>query len=285
MTSVGLLHSIQRLLRLVESERIVLPVDPSRNQKYLGTVDAGLVLEEAQKCRWLTVDAGGYCKLTDAGKTVILEESREIQLRIQLLNIIEFVNPAWAKKLADGRTEAEKFLPDEIAAIFKESGLLGEWSDDLITWWDRLALAARSHKNEFLLAIGRKAERLSFSYEFERTGRKPKWQSLNSNYSGFDILSSASRDDQRLIPIEVKGTVVSLKEAMFSVTRNEWNVASKRPGYTFHLWLIRDGEEVRPSEHLRVVSLSEIQGHICRDVGDGKWETLRIPYKVFWQAA
>jgi hypothetical protein len=194
---------------------------------------------------------------------------------MQICDLIFVDQPAWAAKIPNGREEAARFFPPEVRQCFKEAGLLRSWDEAVVAWWDELAISTRSTKSSLALVTGRKAERLSMQYEEKRTGFTPHWQSLDSNFSGFDILSRVDENDSSTKKIEVKGSILSVKEAFFTISRNEWETAISSSNYAIHLWCLK-------SEPLLIeVSFEELKLHVPIDNNDGKWETTRIPFKIF----
>lgn len=235
------------------------------------------ILQVSLKCNWIDFHPDGICRVTRQGKLLLEEDVPEKVLRMQICDLIHAEEPPWAAKIPHGRQEALKALPEEATQCFKEAGLLKGWDDDIIDWWDKLSVATRSHKSINLLITGRTAERLTMEHEEKRTGIPPHWQSIESNFSGYDILSRVSEEDSTPRKIEVKGTILSKKEAYFTVSHNEWQTAQKSEDYRFHLWCLKG------SPVLMDVSAEEVGQHIPENKGDGKWETARIFYKCFGQ--
>jgi hypothetical protein len=280
LTSVGIFYDAQKLLRLVKTGRVTTAALLESFRK-LEVADLSEVLRISQQCQWIELDAESMICLTDRGRALHDLTGSPEQLRYQLRDLLHFSQPSWAKKLADGRSEATKIMPDAIRQIFLEAGLLGDWTDDLIAWWDTIALAARNQKNERNLKTGRAAEKLSLLYEEARTGHKPKWTCAETNYAGFDILSIVAREEPRPCAIEVKGSTQRLKEAFFNLSRSEWNTAEDNPDYRIHLWLIRS-EAQDHDRDLRVVTTTELRKHIPTDLGEGRWAIVAVPYRPFW---
>ena len=126
------------------------------------------------------------------------------------------------------------------------------------------------------MVIGRKAEKFTVEYESSRTGIASMWQSLESNFSGYDMLSRVSNADETPLKIEVKGSTLGIKQAYFTITRNEWNTAKTSIHYCLHLWSL----SANPT-NLIVVNRDEIQSHLPENNGEGNWETVRIPFNSF----
>jgi hypothetical protein len=283
MVSVGVLYDAQKLLNKIQgtplSASLLLESFPR-----LEVAEFSVVLKLCQECQWLAVNHNNHLIISPRGAALCSHAEAELALRAQIVDLLSLTAPSWARKIADGRAEAVKIMSEEVRQIFREAGLLADWTDELIGWWDAIGLAARHRKSEKNLETGRRAERLSLDYEETRTGRRPEWTCANTNYAGYDLLSILGRDDSRPQPIEVKGSTQRLTEATFSLSRNEWDVANGNGSYRLHLWLVkpRDQEVARD---LRVVSSDRLGAHIPADAGSGEWSTVRIPFRAFWSQA
>jgi hypothetical protein len=280
--TVGILYDAQKLMRTVNSSQVTT-AELLASFRRLEVADLPLVLKLAQDCQWIELSHTDAIVLSTQGCRIHDMGNSALQLRYQLRDILSFVSPAWAKKIADGRSEALRVMPEAVRQIFSEADLLGEWTDDLVAWWDDIGLAARSRRNERNLRIGRSAERLSIEYEEQRTGRKPKWTCAETNYAGYDLLSVVARDERRPCAIEVKGSSLRLSEARFILSRNEWDVAEENSDYRLHLWLIRNQQQDALRD-LRVVTSSQLATHVPTDRGVGEWSTVAIPFAPFWDS-
>lgn len=274
MHSVGLLYSAQEFLAFVKKNAVVGDEFERIGRRFILAPPRD-IFSTSLRCDWVQLDDKGVCLLTKRGDHILSQGSSELMLRHQLQDIIEVYQPPWAMKIRAGRAEVRKFLPDDVEQIFKESGLFEGWTDEIINWWDILAQRVHLQKSSELLRVGRTAERLSYEYEKNRTGLYPHWQSIESNYSGFDILSVIAREDPRKVRIEVKGTELHIRDAFFTVTRNEWRTASNTDLYRFHLWLLKGNRKFIELDS------SDIEPHIPADCGEGSWEQVRIPFKTF----
>ncbi len=278
MHSVGLFYSAQEFLSFVKDNTVVGNEFEQIGKRFV-LASPKDVFSVSLRCNWVQLDDKGICTTTFRGNEILEQTSTELMLRNQLRDIIEVYQPSWAMKIRNGRSEVKRFLPEPTEQIFKEAGLFADWTEEIIAWWDIIAQQVRMQKASELLLIGRSAERLSYNYEQKRTGVKPHWQSIESNFSGFDILSVFATKDSRKVQIEVKGSALGLKEASFFVTRNEWNTAKNTEFYRFHLWVLKG------QERLIELDSSEVQPHIPNDCGNGNWEQVRIPYKAFKEKA
>lgn len=281
MITVGMLYDAQKLMRMVESSQVTT-AELLASFKKLEVADLPAVLKLAQDCQWIELSHLDAIVLSTQGRRIHSTGDVVFQLRYQLRDVLSFVSPSWAKKIADGRSEALKIMPEAVRQMFSEADLLGEWTDDLVAWWDEIGLAARSRKYERNLRTGRIAERLSIEYEEKRTGQSPKWTCAETNYAGYDLLSIIARDELRPCAIEVKGSSLSLSEATFTLSRNEWNVAEENADYRVHLWLVRNSGQDTKSD-LRIVTSSQLETHIPSDQGSGRWSTVTIPFAPFWR--
>lgn len=274
MYSVGVLYSIQEFLTFVAQNPVVGSEFEKIGSRFV-LASSGDVFSASLRCGWVELNDSGVCVLTTRGREILTKSPAEVMLRYQLYDLIEVFQPSWAMKIRAGRAEVKPFLPPAVEQIFREAGLFAEWSDEIVAWWDTLAQAVRMRKADALLLTGRKAERRSCEYERDRTGKEPHWQSIDSNYSGFDILSIVSPTDRRPMKIEVKGTEQRLKEAYFTVTRNEWQTAESATVYRFHLWILRG------KGRLIKLDAADVAPHVPGDCGSGKWESVRIRFKAF----
>ncbi len=274
MHSVGLLYSAQEFISFVDSN-IILGQEFDVLNKRFGVSNPSNIYSIAMRCNWVKLDDNGICILTFRGREISKESSERIKLRYQLQDIISVYQPTWSIKLRDGRKEAQQAFPPEVDQIFKEAGLFDTWSDEIIVWWDELAQLVRMRKASELLKTGRRAEKLSFKYEEKRTGTAPHWRSLDSNFSGYDILSIYGADNPKKIKIEVKGSELRMTDSSFYITSNEWLTAKRSEVYRFHLWIFKGT--------IRLIELdsSEVSPHIPNDTGEGKWQNVRIPMKAF----
>lgn len=273
--TVGLLYSTHTLLDLV-ANCATTTEELLASFKRIEVANSEDVIVISQACSWIELNPIGNIRLTNLGEKILSSKSSAERLRTQLRDIVRFYGSSWTKRLANGRGEALKALPSEVEQIFSEAGLLEEWDDDLLRYWDELGLSVRIQRQEINFRTGREAERLTFEHEAKRTKRRPDWKARDTTFAGYDILSIVDEKDHSSLSIEVKGTRQSPREAFFFVSRHEWETAETSANYCFYLWTIRDKAE------LRVVTAGEMLGHIAQDRGAGMWDQVRIPYKAFW---
>lgn len=272
MFSVGLLYSCLDFLKLISSTGIVSEEFKRyfKNYKY-STADR--ILELSFQCGWVNVNQGGEIQLTERGTDIATKEYKTA-LIFQLEDLILNLNPSWASLLPKGRTEAKNYMPQDVSQCFREAGLFDNANDELIEFWDTLALAYRNYTHRRMTEIGRAGEKLSMDYELQRTGRRPIWQSFESNLSGFDLLSVVDGESSEKLQIEVKTSSSSILYAKLHLSKHEWNTAQLSFCFIFHLWVVED----KPT--LYVVSVEQMEPHIPIDRGSGDWESVEVPFSV-----
>jgi hypothetical protein len=279
MYSVGLLYSVRDFLKL-NSISGMSPIEFETHFKSFRYSTADKIMSVAFKCGWTSLTPNGYLQLTIRGQEIANLDYQDALL-FQLEDLILNYNPPWASLIVKGRSEARNFLPPDVLQCFSECGLFGPLTNELIKFWDKLSLAYRNYANKKRIEIGRLGEKFSFDFEFTRCGVKPLWQSIESNSSGFDILSIIGGANTRKLKIEVKSTTNNLEYATFHLTKNEWNTAESSIDYLFHMWVLNS----TPS--LNIVSVDEMKNHIPIDHGSGSWESVEIPFKILgrenWQ--
>lgn len=274
--SPGLLYSSQKLIETVSHS----PMDRDKFLWSFKTVlvsPADGVLALATRCGWIGINEQLGLDVTDMGRRVQMLPTVEGKLRLQIRDFIHAVQPAWARLIPAGRAESLPFMPPSARQCFYESELDTEPpSDEVVAWWDELAAAARGWSADYRSEIGRVGERCSIAYEEARVGCKPKWHSIESNKSGYDLVSLFQASARLDLRIEVKASERPVSFAEFHVTRNEWEVAQSAERYVFHLWSLADS-----GRRLAILSPEQIASHMPRENGSGRWETVSIPFNVF----
>ena len=187
--SPGLLYSAQKLIETVS----LCPMD---RDKFLWSFRTMLVspaegvLALSTRCGWIGINEQLGLDVTEMGRKVQALPGAEAKLRLQIRDFIQAVQPAWAKLIPAGRAEALPFMPSPARQCFYEAELDKEPpGDEVVSWWDELAAAARGRAADYLAQVGRAGERCSIAYEQDRVGRRPEWHSIESNKSGYDLLS------------------------------------------------------------------------------------------------
>jgi hypothetical protein len=277
--SPGLLYSAQKLIETVS-------LSPMDREKFLWSFRTILVspaegvLALATRCGWIGINEQLGLDVTAMGRNVQALPSAEAKLRQQIRDFIQAVQPPWAKLIPAGRAEALPFMPPSARQCFFESELDKEPpSDEVVKWWDELASAARGRAVDYLSEVGRAGERCSIAFEQSRVGRRPSWHSIESNKSGYDLLSISEASDPSDLQIEVKASERPISFADFHVTRNEWEVAQTSERYVFHLWSLAASEK-----RLAILSPNQLAAHVPTEQGEGRWESVAIPFKAFGNA-
>ena len=196
-----------------------------------------------------------------------------------ILDFIDVHQPFWVQNASFGRAKLLQFAGTAVAQVFLEAGLVDGTDDATVGFWDALAGRARGQKDDRLLSIGREGERLTMDYELARTGKKPRWISLDSNEDGYDVLSVVGPEDPRTLSIEVKTTTIGLNGSLY-LTRNEWERALEAKNHVFHIWDVSKAAVRR----LAVLAAKDIQPHVAQDWGLGEWKSICVPVGAFKDA-
>lgn len=222
LPTAGVLHSAERLITMLSSR-------PLSAETLIGEFRTILVcpphavLNLSQRCGWVEARSDGLLIPSARGARLLGATSYEVRLRAQLLDYVTAEKPVWARLIPRGRKEMSRFVPRDIAQVFREAGLMETPpSTEVIEWWDEMARTARGLSDAVNLEIGRAGERLTIEREMRRTGRDPVWQAVESNLSGFDVLSVVTAERQDPLRIEVKASTESIEHAVFYISRNEW---------------------------------------------------------------
>ena len=234
------------------------------------------VLNILIKIGWIEIEVSGKFSVSLRGKEISEMQSRiEIKTREFLLDFVNVVRPPWLYLVPYGRTPALQHAPTEVRQIFNECGLTKGTESDVIEFWDILAGRIRGRRNARLSDIGRHGELLTFEYEHIRTGNLPTWMAIEDSRVGYDLLSIVSRDNSSPLRVEVKTSTQSIRHARFHVTENEWNTATNIGSHKFYLWWLLGNRKF-----LAILDSEEIEKHIPKNRGSGKWKDTRIP---FWR--
>jgi hypothetical protein len=272
--SPGLVQGCFELLSIAHSSRLEFTQIRSAFS-YFGSISSDKVLETVQTLQWLHADQDGVTELTSAGSRILSLIGYEAQLRQALLDYIDIARPAWIQNARFGRSRVIAFAGSEIGQIFVEAGLSHSTDQEVIEFWDLIAGRARGQENDRFLAIGRRGERLTMDYEYERTGMTPKWIAIEDNSDGYDILSIVGAGDPRSLSIEVKTSVMGYTGS-FHLTRNEWIRSEEVETHSFYLWNLAQSDP-----ELAIISSEEMRVHIPENQGLGNWESVEIPFLAF----
>ena len=101
---------------------------------------------------------------------------------------------------------------------------------------------------------------------------------LESNEDGYDVLSQVSGADAARLCIEVKASMLGLG-GQFYLTRHEWDTAATLLRFVMHLW---DLSKTTP--RLAVMDLAQLAAHVPHDEGQGRWDSVCIPFSSFASA-
>lgn len=271
--SPGLIQACAELLGIVSRKPVSLPTLRASFTTF-GVVATSTVLEEVQQRQWLVNNAAGFAELTPRGRRLLASEPIQGRMRQALIDVIETERPAWIQSAIHGRRQVLDFVNTPLAQVFLEAGLVDGTAPDIIAFWDNLAAQARGQRDATLLKIGRQGERLSIAYETRRTGRIPKWISVETNGDGFDLLSVVGPSDSQALSIEVKAT--TLASGTFHLSRNEWEYGRSALTHVFHLWDIASHVP-----RLAVIDPADVARHIPADNGNGEWQQVLVPFHPF----
>ncbi|MBE0338716.1 protein NO VEIN domain-containing protein [Paenibacillus sp. 23TSA30-6] len=268
--SVGILYSSQSFLELVKENELNGADFPGIFTKYV-VADSRAVLNTTLECKWVILKENNLLKVTAKGDLILNAMHPYEKLRIQIADIIEVTKPSWAPLIGYGRSEAVKYFSEEVLQCFKEAYLLEGYEQKVIEWWDKLAIISRGLFEDVRLEVGRKGETLSRQYEKLRIGVDPIWQAIESNFSGYDLLSQIDEENSEKLKIEVKATTSKTENISITITKLEWNVAkTSERNYIFHIWTFY------PKRELFILTQKEMSTHIPINQGNGVWESVEI---------
>jgi Domain of unknown function (DUF3883) len=273
--SPGVAQSCFELLGLV-SRRLLPFAEIAASFARIGVCRTSIVIECAQRLNWLRADGDGIAVLTPSGARLLGFATYQPMLRQALLDYIDAVNPPWVQNAAFGRKRCLAYAGADIAQMFLEAGLTSGTSVDVLAFWDGLAARARGLMNQKLTEVGRQGERLTIATEQYRTGRSPKWVSVDSNQEGYDVLSVVAAENPARLLIEVKASTLSVESAVFHLTRNEWERAVSAPDHCFHLW-----DMSRDPPQICVLTTTTLEPHIPKDQCLGEWNSAQVPFRAF----
>ena len=245
-------------------------------------VNRDAALSFSRQCKWI-LEENEYFSLTEQGQDIVDSFNGMLidpLLWRKILDIyIENCKPAWAKRIPYGRKEAYLIMTSEEQRCFLEADLIDSTNSDIIKWWDTIAERERIKKDSSLLDIGREGERITLLFEQQRTGIVPDWISVDSNLSGYDILSQNANNSNDRILIEVKSSYKPIEDAVCIVTRHEWETAQRNNNvnrYYFYIWKLSASKNL-----LAIVDVMRMKQYIPVDSSDGKWQEVTIPFSAF----
>lgn len=200
-------------------------------------------------------------------------------LRVALSEVVTKMRPTWAKRVSLGRGRFLSQLDNidkEVRRCFGIAGLLDdEPTNDVIHWWDCLHQGIRGLQALDNVIQGRLAEQKSLEYERKRLKElgiehQPKWQAIDDNTLGYDILSFKSGGEfPTQLMIEVKSS--SHNPPTMVISREEWRKAKQvGENYLFHFWDVK-------ADRLYECGVGVIDAHIPENRGLGEWKDVYIP--------
>lgn len=234
------------------------------------------LLELISALGWIRTNDSGIAVIAPAGDRILSLGDGPRRLRRALLDYVEVLRPPWTMLALDGRKKTLGFTPIEFRQSMTEAYLAEGYDDEVIEFWDRLAAIARGQQDTRLSSIGRDGERLTLSYEKQRTGHTPSWRSIDCNSDGYDVMSVVSSEDHAQRQIEVKTSTLGLVGSMH-LTRNEWESTETMVYHTFHLWDLKNMNAPK----LAIVGRALMEQHVPHDNGAGVWKEVEIPFREF----
>jgi hypothetical protein len=260
--------SREELGAIVEQDEIII-----RNSK-------DQILNLIEESEWINSDENGIISV--AGGLGLDDSSplNEIQMELLWKYMIKW-DPHWSKTVSRGiRSTRSRLSPSDVRQIFNELGLLGSIEDMgeyAKNWWFRVKSHNFEMRNKKKEETGLEGEKLSMSYEVNRTRSAPIHSSIESDSLGYDIESVLSEDEAEPIYIEVKASRATKSQAKMHLTRNEYNASRKKSdSYFFHLWLLNSDAPA-----LAIVPGQEVAKHCPKDNEEGIWSVVEIPFSVF----
>ena len=275
MLRVGLLYRAGYLLRVIH-EKSPLREELVTDIPFFRGIPIQELLDVVEKGDWVQYGDDGQMMVTEAGKNIAIVDDPVTRLRKQVMTLVTTLNPPWISIINLGRGSLASYVPPEELQCLEEAGLLDSVQDEIVRWWDELALRGRAERESRLLEIGRIGEKLSFDFEERRTGVRPKWIALEYTDAGYDLLSIISSEDPSRLLIEVKTSNQLWENAVLLLTRNEWAALESSRNAVIHLWAIA----YDPPRHL-VIDIEGFKSHIPSDKGNGEWVKMKCPFSVF----
>lgn len=241
--------------------------------------DTNDLFEFSCKCNWASLE-NEKPKLTERGINIVSLNRNiyyDVQLKMMLKDYITTFKPIWANRIPYGRKEATIFMTKDEVACFNEAGLLDDNpSLASVDWWDEVSASMRNEINDKKNQTGRDGEKLTIQYENHRVKRSPVWQSIDSNLSGYDVISYTKELSDEKLLIEVKTTKGEVDDMFFYISKNEWNISLNSDNYLYYLWSLSE-DKIK----LAKIKPEEMLPHIPTNNLNGEWETVKIPFSSF----
>jgi len=274
MWHVGLLYRIGDMLKLLDQKPSTRSTLLNNFPTYRG-VNTRLLLDLITTGCWVETDKDNRFTLTPQGRHILDLSGPTLRLRSQLSTLVDILNPPWAAATIQGRKAFSQYAPPEAVQCFREAGILNSLDEDVIAWWDSVAARYRETRNTKNVETGRRGERLSYTYEQNRTGKAPYWIALEYEGVGFDIKSQVSASEDSPLLIEVKTSNQPWEYAKFHLSRHEWQVLNGEHDAVIHLWSIGSQRILHA-----VVPISDITPHIPVNQEAGCWEMTVLPFAI-----
>ncbi|WP_101910206.1 protein NO VEIN domain-containing protein [Marasmitruncus massiliensis] len=278
--SLGMFSAVLSLLDQISKLQLQTAIQ-IKEYAYISNANAKDVIELALNCEWIILnEKTSNITITEDGN-LLKASFNENQLTMDLLRRMLMTyslkcRPAWVYRVPSGRREASIFMSNDERRCFLEALLL---SDDItescILWWDNLAECIRYQRGVEVLETGRKGEYESIIFEHKRTAFKPIWESIETNLTGYDIISVVSPSNHDRLLIEVKASSLPIGKAVLRLSKNEWNTATSAKHFQFHLWSFSSAKK------LCILSVDEMSKHIPKNHGRGNWQEVIVPFSAF----
>src|SRR5690606_30113726 len=111
--------------------------------------------------RWIELTVDGDIVLTARGMEISGLLAAKDRLREALVDHVNIVRPPWLQNAIFGRSRFLLYAPSEIAQVCREAGLVDDFSDETVAFWDRLSAIARGVRDLRRNEVGRLGERLA----------------------------------------------------------------------------------------------------------------------------
>ena len=211
-------------------------------------------------------------KINDLVKENLDISRWESALRQILKVVILNCDYSWRGSFKFGRKYVLDSLSVNERQVFRSAGLIEDVvTEEIVAWWDEIQVNLGVPQTDFGF---REWERRTFEQEVQllkklESPRIPKWESINDNMAGFDILSYREKSGKwEEIFIEVKSSATGLKRFFLS-DREAEKLETALSRYFVYFWDTR-------SEEMSVFSGAEIRQHLPRNQGRGSWKTVLL---------
>lgn len=180
----------------------------------------------------------------------------------------------WMTRAYKGIDFIKDRLDDNMNACLRQANLYNDDSELMEEWWDQIYAYSREKTQESHQETGREGEKLSFLYEFQRVGKKPRKEYIQNTSAGFDLLSIHSHNSMEKLMIETKSSVSSINKAEAFITRNELDMAIEHSNYVFHFWLLKE-------KKLAILDRESVIMTAPKNENEGRWEKFKVPFITF----